>query len=76
MSLNVVTGAPQSLGRVLMQELAKIALALARVRMDWEVLPDAEATHFYRRIGARLVHDVHKYCISGEALRALAATAP
>jgi GNAT superfamily N-acetyltransferase len=63
------------LGKRLMQELARIAIARGCGRFEWSVLDwNTPAIEFYRRLGAVGMDEWTVQRVSGDALRALAAT--
>ena len=59
------------LGRTLFSTLAKIALKRECCRMDWQVLPEAEAAGFYRSLGAQKAEDFHMYSLESDGLKEL-----
>jgi len=62
-------------GRKLLAHLAAIAVERGCHRMEWSVLDWNEpAIEFYRRAGARLMDDWRIFRLTGDALRALAAS--
>lgn len=65
------------IGRALMAHLAKIAVDRRCGRMEWNVLNWNElALSVYRAVGARPMTEWTGQRLTGDALRALAATAP
>lgn len=64
-------------GKRLMVELARIALERGYGRFEWSVLDwNAPAIEFYRHLGATPMDGWTVQRVSGDALRALAGTAP
>lgn len=64
-------------GRALLARLAQIALDRDCARLEWSVLDwNAPAIAVYRAIGAQPMDEWTVQRLDGEALRALAATAP
>jgi GNAT superfamily N-acetyltransferase len=65
-------------GRMLMAELARIAVERGWYAVDWEVLDwNAPALGFYEHLRAeRIATDWRRYRLAGEALAALAGEAP
>jgi GNAT superfamily N-acetyltransferase len=61
-------------GKKLIVELAKIAVARGCARLELSVLDWNPAREFYHRLGITHQHEWLPYRISGEALQALAAT--
>lgn len=62
----------QGIGRALLAELARIAIARDYARVDWAVLDWNEpAKSFYTRLGARPLDDWRTWRLTGEALAAL-----
>ncbi len=59
------------LGKKLFSALAKIALDQECCRMDWQVLPGAEATGFYQSLGAQKVEDFLTYSLEADGLKDL-----
>jgi GNAT superfamily N-acetyltransferase len=63
-------------GRALLRELAKAALAEGCARMEWSVLDwNESAMRFYRGIGAAPAEGWQPWRLSGDALQALAGDA-
>jgi GNAT superfamily N-acetyltransferase len=59
-------------GRALLAELARIAIARGCGRMEWWVLDwNAPAIEFYRRLGARPMDEWTVFRLTGDSLRAL-----
>ena len=66
----------RGLGRRLIAELARIAIARGCARMEWSVLDWNEmALRVYRSVGARPLDEWTVQRLDGDALRALAAEA-
>ncbi len=66
----------RGLGRALMAEVAREAIARGCPRMDWAVLDwNSSAIEFYQRLGAEPSGGWQTYRLSGERLRALAGEA-
>jgi GNAT superfamily N-acetyltransferase len=64
----------RGIGRALMLELARTAVARGCERFEWAVLDwNAGAQTFYRSLGARMLDDWIACRVDGDALRALAA---
>ena len=62
----------RGIGRALLEELAKIAVARECGRLEWAVLDwNRDAIGFYERLGARPNSEWTVYRLTGEALRAL-----
>jgi GNAT superfamily N-acetyltransferase len=62
----------RGIGRALLQELARLAVARGCGRLEWAVLDwNQPAIGFYERLGARPNSDWTTYRLSGEALSAL-----
>jgi GNAT superfamily N-acetyltransferase len=62
-------------GRALLVELARVAVARRWTRFEWQVLDWNEPAHgFYRTLGARPEDDWTVWRVSGDELQALAAT--
>jgi len=65
----------QGLGRRLLAELARITIARAGGRLEWSVLDwNADAIRFYQSVGAQAMSDWTVNRVTGDALRALAAS--
>ncbi len=62
------------LGKKLFSALAKIAVEQGCSRMDWQVLPEAEAAGFYRGLGAQKIDDFHTYRLEAGGLKDLSKT--
>lgn len=61
------------LGRALLAELARVAVAGSYGRVDWAVLHwNSPAIGFYRSLGAEPLEDWATYRLTGQALRRLA----
>ena len=60
-------------GQLLLAHLAKLAIERDCARLDWAV-PDwnEPAIRFYRRLGAKMMHDWRIFRLAGESLEALA----
>jgi GNAT superfamily N-acetyltransferase len=65
----------QGLGRKLMTTLAAVTVARGCPRLELSVLHWNPAREFYRRLGMTHIHEWLPYCLTGEALQALAAEA-
>jgi GNAT superfamily N-acetyltransferase len=66
----------RGVGRQLLAELARVAIARGCARMEWSVLDWNEmALRVYRSVGARAMDEWTVQRLDGEALRALAAEA-
>jgi GNAT superfamily N-acetyltransferase len=66
----------RGLGRQLIAELARVAIARGCARMEWSVLDWNEmALRVYRSVGARAMDEWTVQRLDGDALRALAAEA-
>jgi GNAT superfamily N-acetyltransferase len=64
----------RSLGKMLLSELAKLAVERQYSRLEWSVLDwNAPAIGFYRRIGATIAEDVRVCRVDGSGLGQLAA---
>ena len=64
----------KGIGRAVLCELARRAVAEGCVRMEWSVLDWNEpAVAFYRSLGAKAMDDWTVQRLEGEALRAVAA---
>jgi GNAT superfamily N-acetyltransferase len=61
------------IGRVLLSEVARIALARGCTRVEWHVLIDAGAHGFYRTLGARRIEEFQIYRLADDGLARLAA---
>ncbi len=62
-------------GKALLQHLAQLAVARGCGRMEWSVLDwNASAIGFYESLGAALMSDWRIFRLTGEALRAFAAS--
>jgi GNAT superfamily N-acetyltransferase len=67
----------QGIGKALMAEVAAIALRENLWALRWEVLQwNQAAIDFYKKLGARFLHDWMEVRIEGENLRRLAESAP
>ena len=67
----------RGIGRALLAELARIAVARGCGRMEWAVLNWNElALRVYRGVGAQPLSDWTVYRLTGDALTAMAAAAP
>lgn len=67
----------QGIGRAFFQRLARVATAAGCTRMDWSVLDwNTDAQGFYRALGASALDEWTGFRLGGEALAALAASAP
>lgn len=65
------------IGQAIFAELARIALSKQCGRMEWWVLDwNQPAIDFYQRLGAAPMDEWTVYRLTGDALAALAATAP
>jgi GNAT superfamily N-acetyltransferase len=65
----------RGIGRALLTELARLAVAGGCPRLEWSVLDwNAPAITFYRSIGAVPMEEWTRYRLSGAALRALASS--
>ena len=65
----------QGLGRVLLARLAQIALDRGCARLEWSVLDwNVDAIRFYQSVGARAMSEWTVNRVTGDALRALAAS--
>jgi GNAT superfamily N-acetyltransferase len=63
----------KGIGKILMAEVASIALREGFWAMRWEVLEwNQPAIDFYKRLGAKFLHDWMEVRIEGDALRQLA----
>lgn len=63
----------RGIGRGLMLELARVAVARGCARFEWAVLDwNENAQAFYRSLGARMLDDWIACRVDGDALRALA----
>lgn len=66
----------RGIGRALLVEIARIAVARGCGRFEWAVLNwNAPAIGFYESLGARAMNEWTVYRLSGDALRKLAAGA-
>ncbi|WP_373289739.1 GNAT family N-acetyltransferase [Polymorphobacter multimanifer] len=62
------------IGRAMLVELARIAVARGYARFEWSVLDwNAPAIRFYESLGARMMDEWTVMRVDGEGLRALAA---
>ena len=67
----------KGIGRALMAEVAAIAVRENLWALRWEVLQwNQPAIDFYKKLGARFLHDWMEVRIEGENLRRLAESAP
>jgi GNAT superfamily N-acetyltransferase len=63
----------KGIGKLLMTEVAAIALREGCWAMRWEVLDwNQPAIDFYQKLGAEFWHEVKQVCLEGDALRRLA----
>jgi GNAT superfamily N-acetyltransferase len=63
----------RGLGKALLVELAKIAVARGCARMEWAVLDwNTPAIEFYKSLGARAMDEWTIYRVEGDGIRALA----
>lgn len=63
----------RSIGKMLLSELAKLAVERQYQRLEWSVLDwNTPAIGFYRQIGATIAEDVRVCRVSGEAIGQLA----
>jgi GNAT superfamily N-acetyltransferase len=65
-------GRGHGIGRRLMAELSRLALARGCGRLEWHVLQHAGAITFYEAMGARRIEEFLTYRLAGEALVRLA----
>jgi GNAT superfamily N-acetyltransferase len=67
----------KGIGKILMAEVAAIALREGFWAMRWEVLEwNQPAIDFYQKLGAKFLHDWMEVRLEGEGLRRLAESAP
>ena len=63
----------KGIGKALLVELARIAVAEKCGRVNWQVLDwNTPAIEFYKRLGARMLTEWETFRLSGEALERLA----
>jgi GNAT superfamily N-acetyltransferase len=66
----------KGIGKILMAECAAIALREGFWAMRWEVLEwNQPAIDFYKKLGAKFLHDWMEVRLEGEGLRQLAESA-
>ena len=66
----------QRLGRILLARLARVAVDRGCGRLEWSVLDwNVDAIRFYQSVGAQAMSDWTVNRVTGDALRALAASA-
>jgi GNAT superfamily N-acetyltransferase len=62
----------RGVGRALLAELARLAVARGHGRVEWAVLDwNESAKNFYGRLGAHMLDDWRTWRLTGEALRSL-----